>query len=136
MTSASETPCLLASASTSPQGSWASGRSSQRARSSASSAPSSAGPRCSSERSTALTTSSCLSLNRTTHIRPPSDPLDCRQARGLNGRKEKTPATCGLRPSRVDPNRLDAVLANRLDPDLEPVRPDQIAPLRQPPELS
>src|SRR3954452_5405728 len=136
ITSASETPCLLASASTSPQGSWASGRSSQRARSRASSAPSSAGPRCSSERSTALTTSSCLSLNRTTHIRPPSDPLDCRQARALNGRKGKRPATCGLRSRGMNAKRLDAVLAHRLDPDLEPVRADQIAALRQAPELA
>ncbi len=68
ITSASEMFWRRATISTSSQGNAASGRSSQRARSRASIEPRSAGPRCSSERSSALSTSSCLSVRRTTHI--------------------------------------------------------------------
>ena len=71
ITSASEMPWRRAMISISSQGSSASGSSSQRARSRASIEPLSAGPRCSSERSSALRTSSCLSVRRTTHMRVP-----------------------------------------------------------------
>jgi CPA1 family monovalent cation:H+ antiporter len=71
ITSASEMPWRRATSATSSQGSSASGSSSQRARSSPSNAPCRAGPRCCSERSNALNTSSCLSVILTTHMVPP-----------------------------------------------------------------
>src|SRR5262249_23244605 len=74
-------------------------------------------------------------------VTEPDDPhkassdLGCGQLRAVNGRKPKPPASRALRRSGVDPNRFDAVLADRLDPDLVAVRGDQVAPFGQPAEL-
>src|SRR6478736_960387 len=120
-------PCWRAFSSISSQGSSASGSSSQRARSSASTAPLSAGPRCSSERSKARRTSSCLSLNRTTHMRY------LQVWMGNAGCPEKLGV---VTDGTADPDRLDAVLAYRLDPDRVAVGGDRVAALGQPAELA
>ena len=128
ITSASEMPWRRAASATSSQGSSASGSSSQRARSRASSGALAAPGRG------ALRSAAALSEPRAA-CRSSAQPT-CGTSRfgGKRVAREKLGERAGRK--RADPDRLDAVLAHRLDPDRVAVGADRVAALRQPAELA